>query len=235
MKWTYLLINLLTIGVPLALSFDKKVNFSSRWRYNLPAIGITAIFFILWDAWFTAAGVWSFNPKYITGIHVLGLPLEEVLFFITVPYAVLFIYDCLRYYLPRLSRLQALRPLIPVLGFGLLLVAVFHFSRLYTSVNFLLAGLFILGYWTFVSRKVPQHLVLTYVIHLLPFFLVNGLLTSLPVVLYNPAEHLGLRLGTVPVEDAVYSLLLLMMNVSLYRLFEQGASFSLKPRTIRPS
>jgi Lycopene cyclase len=38
-------------------------------------------------------GEWSFNAPYISGVRVVNLPLEEILFFITVPDACLFIYE----------------------------------------------------------------------------------------------------------------------------------------------
>jgi lycopene cyclase domain-containing protein len=61
---------------------------------------------------------------------------------------------------------------------------------------------------------------LGYVVSLIPFLMVNGLLTGSfleePIVWYNDAENLGLRIGTIPVEDSVYMLLLLMMNTTIY-------------------
>ena len=52
---------------------------------------------------------------------------------------------------------------------------------------------------------------LMWLVHLLPFFTINGVLTALPIVWYNDNENLGIRLGTVPLEDAFYSLLLLLI------------------------
>jgi lycopene cyclase domain-containing protein len=53
-------------------------------------------------------------------------------------------------------------------------------------------------------------------VHLIPFLTVNGILTALPVVLYNDTENCGFRIYTIPVEDTMYSYLLLMMNIIIF-------------------
>ena len=55
----------------------------------------------------------------------------------------------------------------------------------------------------------------SYLISLIPFFAVNGLLTSIPVVIYNDAENLGVRLGTIPFEDVFYGMLLMLGNIGI--------------------
>ncbi len=57
---------------------------------------------------------------------------------------------------------------------------------------------------------------ISYAIILIPFLIVNGFLTAIPVVIYNDAENLGIRLYTIPVEDIFYGMLLVMMNVVGY-------------------
>jgi lycopene cyclase domain-containing protein len=51
--------------------------------------------------------------------------------------------------------------------------------------------------------------------------IVNGLLTALPVVIYNDLENIGVRIGSIPVEDFFYCFILLLMNISLYEYFQK--------------
>ncbi|MFW5916627.1 MAG: lycopene cyclase domain-containing protein, partial [Bacteroidota bacterium] len=87
---TYFIINIFTIIIPFIFSFDKKVAFYKSWPAFFPALFITALFFIAWDVIFTHYGVWGFNELHLQGISLAGLPVEEWLFFVTIPYAVVF-------------------------------------------------------------------------------------------------------------------------------------------------
>ena len=92
MSLYFWVITLSFIG-PFLLSFDKKIAFYKNWRFLLPSILLVALFFICWDEWFTKMGIWGFNPKYIQGIYGGHLPLEEILFFIVIPYNCLFVFN----------------------------------------------------------------------------------------------------------------------------------------------
>jgi lycopene cyclase domain-containing protein len=135
-KYTYLIINLLTVLFPVALSFDKRVAFAKSWKYLWPGMAITGLVFLFWDVLFTIYGVWSFNDKYITGIKFIGLPLEEILFFLTVPFSCTFIYACLNHYIkwePPFALTRMISNLLIGVSVSLL---VFNYTRLYTAITF---------------------------------------------------------------------------------------------------
>jgi lycopene cyclase domain-containing protein len=216
--YTYLLINFLTVFFPIVLSFDKRVAFYKSWKPILPGLIITGAVFLVWDYIFTLYDVWSFNADYVVGGYFLNLPLEEILFFITVPFACLFIYECLNHYVKRNllgSGSTTLSFAFFVLSAGML--AFFH-DRVYSLITFGLLGLLS----AFVAFRKPVYLgrfYLTYFVSLIPFYIVNGLLTSIPVVMYNDAENSGIRVGTIPFEDHFYSLAMLLMNVLFFEYF----------------
>lgn len=221
--YTYFLILLGSIAGPLALSFDKKVAFYTKWKHLFKAMLLPAVFYILWDMVFTKQGVWSFNENYITGLKLYNLPIEEVLFFFVVPYCCVFIYECVRCYFPSLQNHTTSLLILKLIGIILLVLAIFNHEFAYPFYTFFFNGLFIFAILVTQKNKltfnVPAFL-MSYLIILIPFLIVNGLLTAIPVVLYNDTENLGIRLYTIPVEDIFYGMLLIMMNVVGYERFK---------------
>ena len=219
-KWTYAYLHMFSFLPVFLLSFDKKVHYYRKWKYMLPGMFVIAAFFILWDVWFTWMEVWGFNERYYLDLLIWHLPLEEWLFFITIPFCCIFIYECVDAYLPTAfwqthqKRITLL--LIAFLLFGMLV----RWGHIYTVTTFGLTAS-LLGYH-FINgqNSIGGKFYLSYVISCIPFFLVNGVLTGSlteqPVVMYNPDEYFGLRLGTVPLDDMVYSMLLLFSNILCY-------------------
>jgi len=54
-----------------------------------------------WDVLVTARGHWSFNPAYVLGLNILGMPLEEWLFFVVLVFVSIFTYEATRKVLSR--------------------------------------------------------------------------------------------------------------------------------------
>ncbi len=220
MKITYLLINFLTVLFPVILSFDSRVQFHKSWKHVLPGLFMTALLFLVWDHLFTILDVWSFNPDHIIGVYILQLPVEEILFFITVPFACIFIYECLNYYI-RKDLLSGFSKTISLLLILLsIFCLVFFYDKVYTLITF---GLLLLTliYTTFKQKVNLGRFYMAYFVSLIPFYMVNGILTSIPVVLYNDAENMGIRIGTIPFEDHFYSMSMLLINILLFDHFKR--------------
>jgi len=215
-KYTYILLLLFSIAYPLAQSFEWRLSLWKQWRFMFPAFLLTAALFIGWDIYFAYADIWGFNPDFVLGIWLFKLPLEEWLFFIVVPYACYFIFAVINYYFPRVYRHKLVLPLHWLLVLSLLLVGIVSFERTYTAVAFLLAALVlaIIGVKNSLSVHLPRYYTI-YFVSLIPFLIINGVLTALPVVYYNNHENLGMRLLTIPVEDTIYLLSLLFINFAL--------------------
>ena len=218
-KYTYLLVDFFCIIFPFLFSFHPKFKFYPQWRYfALPAL-VTALFFVIWDIFFTAWGVWSFNPGFVVGIYFFGLPLEEYLFFIFIPYACVFTYFCIGTYL-NLSRFNnSFRYITLVLAILLLVIGLLHLNQWYTSSTFILLAIVLILLWMSKVDYLPSFFI-TFLLILLPFFISNGILTGSfirqPVVLYNNNYNLGIRMFTIPVEDTFYGMLLMLMNIVGY-------------------
>lgn len=180
---------------------------------------LPAAVYIAWDIFFTATGVWSFNEACIVGIRIVNLPLEEVLFFFVVPYCCVFIYECILAYFPTVRDMRNGDAWLKCLAVVLLAAGLFYYKRYYTGWTFIFTGGFIMLLYLlrrfFASFKATAFL-LSYLIILIPFLVVNGFLTAIPVVLYNDAENLGIRIYSIPFEDVFYGMLLILMNIVLY-------------------
>jgi lycopene cyclase domain-containing protein len=216
--YLYLSLNLLTLLLPLALSFDKKVAFYRRWKYLFPVMAGVALFFIVWDMWFTSMGVWGFNPRYLSGIYLYNLPIEEVLFFFTVPYACVFIYECVKAYMPLHLFGNRAGQISKAIFLFTLFVGAVQYEKWYTSVTFLLTAAAVVGVRWGIKAPWLGRFYVAWLICLIPFFLVNGILTGSgiaePVVWYRSSEIIGIRLGSIPFEDAFYGMLLVLLNVA---------------------
>ena len=225
--WLYSIILIVSIAVPLSLSFDKKLQFYKQWKYLFPAIVLVSSVYITFDIYFTKTGVWGFNPAYHSNILICNLPLEEWLFFMVIPYASIFLHDSFVLYYPHIRVPHKVSFILGVFLVLLLAVlSVLHLGKSYTNYIFITAiGALIFSF--FDKAKVINHYYITYLIILIPFFASNAILTGTfiekEVVWYNHLENLGIRVLTIPIEDFVYGfsliLFVLLIREKLKRLY----------------
>ena len=225
----YTLINLIILAGPLSLSFDKRVAFFRYWPALVFALVPVSGAYLVWDAIVTEIGHWGFSERYAGTFKIAGLPIGEILFFITVPYACIFIYEVARaYFKGRSYATEAERSSLPVSGNALrmILVAVAalfvvpaivfggYTSLAAVSIVVLLLLTAAFDPWMWVERHTLYFFLLSYI----PFLLANGVLTALPIVSYSPEAILGARVYTIPVEDFFYNLGMLGFYLFFFRI-----------------
>ncbi|MEX1011330.1 MAG: lycopene cyclase domain-containing protein [Balneolaceae bacterium] len=216
----YMVLLIVVISIPLLFSFEKRLSWYKMWGALIRAIMYTATPFIIWDILFTKYEVWHFNDQFTGSLYLAGLPLEEWLFFFAIPFSCLFIYQWVcwirRESVEKFTEKDSLALLVSGLLF--LILALFFNEKSYTLVVF---GT--LGFTLLILRHLEpwflRRFMVAFLITMIPFFIVNGYLTAKPVVLYNDLENLGIRMGSIPVEDAFYSFLLLLINTTLFEYF----------------
>jgi lycopene cyclase domain-containing protein len=216
-QFTYLFLIVITIAGPIALSFDKKVAFYKNFKHFLISAGITSLIYIIWDIIFTRNNIWKFNDPFILKYKLFNLPIEEYLFFVVVPYASLFIYECIKNYFPNL-KIGGKLPWRIILVFSILML-LFNISKLYTVLTFGLLSVLILFVFignSKIFQSTSNHLFAAWVICLLPMSYVNGVLTSKPILIYNDTENCTLRIGSIPLEDFFYHLLYMVIMIFIY-------------------
>lgn len=214
---TYLLIDLAIILGPLLYTRHPRVAYYRNFRALGISILVVGSAYIGWDMLVTQWGEWSFNPRYISGIKVFNLPLEEILFFITVPYACLFIYEAV---LATRRKGGCSLPIGLVTAAVVILVAgSFAYSNQgYTSKALASCAAFlVVALWLDRPLLESRQYWLWLGICLVPFLIANSVLTALPVVQYNPEAIWGVRFITIPLEDFFYNYSLLSFYLLVYR------------------
>jgi beta-carotene 3-hydroxylase len=228
-KYLYLILNLASFVIPFIFSFHPKVRFFQKWKFVIPGIVITACIFILWDELFTRMGIWGFNSRYLSGIYIMSLPIEEVLFFICIPYACFFTYHAMNLLFVTNTAYRYGQVISVSIVACSLMIGVYYISRLYTSITFLGLGFFLTLLLTKIRPYYMDRFYRSFLFLLIPFFIVNGILTGSlidePVIWYNNQENLGIRLGTIPIEDIFYAMLMLMMSVTIAEELEARSAW----------
>lgn len=224
MQYTYALILFFTVIVCFVASFDKRLRFDREFVPFFKASGLVAVFFIAWDIWFTSRGVWWFDTKYTIGLVIAGLPLEEWLFFIFIPFSCIFTYFCI----DKFFKLESLSAFNNILVFVSTIIcaviALRYVDRIYTLVTALVT-IFTLLIFHFVLRvQWITQASLVFTLLMLGFLPVNGILTGTglesPIVNYNPKDFMGFRILTIPVEDAVYGYSQFLLVLYFFKEFQ---------------
>jgi len=226
MSFTYILVLFFTVIICFIASFDKRLQFNKHFGAFLKASVLVAIPFIAWDVWFTAKGVWWFNIDYTMGLNIAGLPLEEWLFFIFIPFSCIFTY----YSIDKFFKMEWLSGFNNLIVFVTVIVcsvtALLYYDKIYTLITSLSAILTVVYLHFIAKADWISKASLVFTILMLGFLPVNGILTGTgletPIVNYNPDDFLGIRILTIPIEDSVYGYTQFLWVLYFFKRFKHS-------------
>jgi lycopene cyclase domain-containing protein len=103
--YQYVLLMALCLLVTLPLELVLGARVWRRPRRLLLALLPVVVIFSIWDVVAIARGTWSYSERFTTGVILpLGLPLEELVFFLVVPVCGLLTYEAVGNVLVRVRR-----------------------------------------------------------------------------------------------------------------------------------
>ena len=199
------------VGLPPLIAALAPWRFGwtrQEWRrFGWVALGVSLPWIVL-DALSHARGWWAYAPEHVWAARLLGLPVEEVLFFVTVPFACLFLLTSLQRVM--LTR-QIDRRISDGLRYGAIILAgivawLLPYER---SIADSLLLIVVVSASLWLWRRWTRTDVVWWCLVIALFFICNTVLTALPIVTYDHAYGSMVRLGTIPLEDLLYNLSLL--------------------------
>lgn len=95
-RYEYLLLLGLCLAVTAPLEVFLRVGVYRQARRLALSLGCVGVVFVGWDLAGARLGHWGYNPARTTGLSVLGLPVEEFLFFLVVPLCGIMAFEAVR-------------------------------------------------------------------------------------------------------------------------------------------
>lgn len=221
MKFEYLIFNIIVISGPLFFGSLKKFYFLNYWKEALLSIFYASIPFLIWDASVTNRH-WFFAEKYTLGFRIFSLPIEEIMFFFTVPYACLFTWQMVKKFSKSLNSrdLETSKKIVVTIIVVLFLILSFVAMlnrKEYTAISLLFFSASILFDRKFGANIFATRTFWNYFGFVSAFTLVfNGYLTWRPIVTYDEIYQLGFRIFTIPIEDFFFGYALMIIVTSIF-------------------
>lgn len=225
----YFTVLLSSFLIPFIFSFHNKINFNKFFFPVFLTLTSTSIFFIIWDIYFTSIQVWGFTNEYHSSFVITNLPIEEILFFFIIPFCCLFTYFVFAKY--SIFNFKVSVNFLILICIALALLAILYYDKTYTMSVISLSILILIHIIFSKPKWIGYFFSMYFVISLIPFLIVNGVLTGFiteqPPVWYNDNSIIGYKLLTIPVEDFLYNFILLYSNVLLFEYYKKRIKISL--------
>lgn len=108
-SFQYLILMGACVAITLPLEVLLRARVYRRWRLLLPTLAVVILVFGIWDLIGIVRDHWTYSDRYLTGVAIGPLPLEELVFFVVIPLCGLLSYEGVATVLRGLASLRARR------------------------------------------------------------------------------------------------------------------------------
>ena len=221
-NWIYFGSQIILLVLFIAVAITTKINLLRNLKYMVPAILLSGVLFIYWAKRFIELNVWQLNADSVSGLQILNLPVEIWVYFIVLPLNVFMIFEIVKIKFRQFKKTNYLVSLSLVI---LVILAVLSFifrKNAYSFDVFVFAAL-ILGYVVFRNRFKKSYAAFytTFIISLVPLFILEGVANSQHVITYYAKYLSGFLIFSVPFEIVVRFFLLSLLNIFIYEYLKE--------------
>lgn len=107
-RWQYLFVLGACLVITAPLEFLGTGVYRQA-RRAIRAVVPVAVVFIVWDLLAIVGHAWTYDPRYLAGVGIGLLPVEELLFFLVIPVCGLLTYSAVQGILDRVARIRRSR------------------------------------------------------------------------------------------------------------------------------
>jgi lycopene cyclase domain-containing protein len=223
-KYTFLFIDVLVFFIPMLLMLDKRFKSKKTFNQIVPGLLLMAALFTVWDLVFSHLLIRTFNPTYVIGYYFLGIPFEEYLLFLLIPFTVTVIYEYMLNLFPERMHQQSGNTFATILALLFLFLAIAFRQHQYTFYTCIFSSLLLQFNVYFLKSAFLGRYFFVFAVALVPAMLIHAVLTSHPIIQYSNTGISGIKIGTIPFEDIVLFLLQTLLVITIFDASKRGKS-----------
>ncbi|MBB6501355.1 lycopene cyclase domain-containing protein [Pedobacter cryoconitis] len=223
MNYTYLLINLAFLLIPVLLFSVRQLNFTEQSKFIILAVLINVFVFSVPTEFLTQLKVIAFNPSYMTGMTLWQLPVEELLLSLVLPLCGVSVYLFLNLRFPDNGPEKYSLAVSNMMIGVCIAMLYFGHQKLYTLFTFSILIVFIV-YIEYVNKlRFMYRFYRAFLVSLIPFYILYGVLVNLPCLSFNKIQTLNFNQLNIPFETPFYFMSMLLLSIYLFELFKSRA------------
>lgn len=223
MNYSFLFADLSLLLLTFIVFAIGKLNFVKQRKFIILAVLINVFAFSVPTEFLTQFKAIVYNPPYLLGVTLWGLPAEELLLLFALPLAGIAIYEFLNFKYPD-NGLEKYSFAVSNMLLGVCIAMLyFGHQKLYTVFTFFILLVFLI-YVEYVNKiRFMYRFYRAFLVSLIPFYGIYGILCALPAVQFTTEETVDFSLANIPFESPFYFMSMLLLSIYLFELFKSRA------------